>query len=144
MSDEFKIDILRSVRALVTSKKWKPILTFLSSTLKCDASQDFKRYAVDIIESIIQDIPEAKETGIIALADYIEDCQYSSLQLHVLSILNREASKKGCSMKVVRIVNNRIHLEEAEIRAAAIGVLGKFAVNYPEQNGSIMPLIKNA
>ncbi len=30
MSDEFKIDVLRSVRALVTSKKWKPILTFLS------------------------------------------------------------------------------------------------------------------
>jgi coatomer protein complex subunit gamma len=35
-------------------------------------------------------------------------------------------------MKVIRIVNNRIHLEESEIRAAAVGVLGKFAVNYPD------------
>ena len=47
-------------------------------------------------------------------------------------------------MKVVRIVNNRIHLEEAEIRAAAVGVLGKFAVNYPEHSNTVLPLISNA
>lgn len=78
MSDEFKIDVLRSVRALVRQniKKWKAILNFLSQTLKCEASQEFKRYSVDVIENIISDIPDAKETGIIALADFIEDCSF--------------------------------------------------------------------
>ena len=76
MSDEFKIDVLRSVRALVRQnpKKWKAIVNFLSLTLKCDASQEFKKYSVDVIENIVSEIPEAKEPGIIALADFIEDC----------------------------------------------------------------------
>jgi membrane-associated HD superfamily phosphohydrolase len=29
---------------------------------------------VDVIENIVGEIPEAKEPGIIALADFIEDC----------------------------------------------------------------------
>lgn len=76
MSDEFKIDVLRSVKALVKNSptKWKPIITFLQQTFKCEASQDFKKYAIEIFEFIIHEIPEARETAILALADYIEDC----------------------------------------------------------------------
>jgi hypothetical protein len=47
--------------------------------LKCEASQDFKRYAVDIIEAVLNEIPEARDAGIIALADFIEDCQFAGL-----------------------------------------------------------------
>lgn len=35
-----------------------------------------------------------------------------------------------------------MHLEDAEIRAAAVGVLGKFALNYPEVQKNVQPLIE--
>lgn len=77
MSDEFKIDVLRSVKALaLNSGKWKPIVAFLQQTFKCDASQDFKRYAVEIIETLIKELPDAREAATLALAEYIEDCPY--------------------------------------------------------------------
>lgn len=50
-----------------------------------------------------------------------------------MGILNREVSKKTCPTRVIRIINNRLHLEDAEIRAAAVGVLGKFLLYYPSE-----------
>lgn len=66
MSDEFKIDILRSVKNLVKNapKRNKTVLQFLSNCLKSEGNYDFKKYAVDVIEMIITEIPEAKEHGL--------------------------------------------------------------------------------
>lgn len=63
MSDEFKIDVLRSVKALIKNspKKWRPIINFLQLTLKQEASVDFKKFAIEIVEGIINDIPEARD-----------------------------------------------------------------------------------
>ena len=61
--------------------------------------------------------------------------------MSVLSILNREASKKQCPTRVIRIVNNRLHLEDAEIRAAAVGVLGKFLLHYPNEKANLIELL---
>lgn len=62
--------------------------------------------------------------------------------MQVLSILNREASKKAAPKKVIRFINNRIHLEDSEIRAAAIGTIGKFGLKYPELKDNIVNLLK--
>jgi coatomer protein complex subunit gamma len=56
--------------------------------------------------------------------------------------LNREASKKAAPSKIIRFVNNRIHLEEPEIRAAAVGIIGKFGANYPTLKPSMVNLLK--
>lgn len=55
MSDEFKIDILRSVKNLVRSapKRSKTVLYFLGNILKSEGNYELKKYAVDIIEMII-------------------------------------------------------------------------------------------
>jgi len=45
-----------------------------------------------------------------------------------LGILNREASNRAAPKKIIRFINNRVHLEEAEIRAAAVGTIGKFGI----------------
>ncbi len=58
-----------------------------------------------------------------------------------MSIINRETSKKTTSKKIIRFINNRIHLEEPEIRAAAVGTLSKFGVKYPELKEGIANLI---
>ncbi|KRX03144.1 Coatomer/clathrin adaptor appendage, Ig-like subdomain [Pseudocohnilembus persalinus] len=144
MSDDFKIDILRSIKSLIKSvpKRSKTVLQFLSNCLKAEGTYEFKKQAVDIIEIIVADIPSIKEIALNTLAEYIEDCQFPYLQLQVLSILNKEASKKQAPLKIIRFINNRIHLEDAEIRAAAIGIIGKFGQNYPELRPSMINLLQ--
>lgn len=55
MSDEFKIDILRSIKSLVKNipKRSKSVLSFLASCLKSDGTYEFKKYAIDIIELMV-------------------------------------------------------------------------------------------
>ncbi len=55
MSDEFKTDILRSVKSLVrmVPKRSKTVLHFLSNCLKSEGNYDFKKYAIDIIEMML-------------------------------------------------------------------------------------------
>ena len=59
-----------------------------------------------------------------------------------MSIFNKEASKKAAPKKIIRFINNRIHLEDAEIRAAAIGTLGKFGLKYPDIKENIINLVQ--
>lgn len=56
MSDEFKIDILRSIKHLVKEipKRSKVVLNFLSNCLKSEGTYEFKKNAVDIIEIMIK------------------------------------------------------------------------------------------
>lgn len=43
----------------------------------------------------------------------------------------------------MRFINNRINLEEAEIRAAAIGTIGKLGINNEEVRESIRGILEN-
>ena len=56
MSDEFKIDILRSIKNLVKQipKRSKTVLSFLGNCLKSDGTYEFKKNAVDIIDIMIR------------------------------------------------------------------------------------------
>ncbi len=77
------------------------------------------------------------------LVEFIEDCQSSQLHLQVLNILNKEAANtKSNPAKYIRFINNRLNLEEAEIRAACVGTLGKFALNFPELKNDIIEILK--
>ena len=56
MSDEFKIDILRSIKNLVKQipKRFKVVLNFLGNCLKSEGTYEFKKNAVDIIEFMVK------------------------------------------------------------------------------------------
>jgi coatomer protein complex subunit gamma len=128
-SDEFKVDIVYSVRGLTRKhpKKFKTLINFLCTCLKSEGNFDFKNSIVESIELIIIDVPEAKEVGLFTLVEYIEDCQYPALHIRIMNLLAREASNITNPHKFVRLINNRIVLESADIRAAAITTLGRFA-----------------
>jgi coatomer protein complex subunit gamma len=76
MSDEFKIDILRSIKHIIKTipKRNKIILSFLSNCLKTEGNYEFKKYAIEIVEMVVNEIAEAKENALNTLSEYIEDC----------------------------------------------------------------------
>lgn len=139
-SDEFKIDILSSVKPLSKKfpSKYNEILHFLSSCLKNRGQQEFKSAVVSCIEELMAKIPKAKEAALLTLVDFIEDCQFPSLHIQIMNLIARESDKIVNHAKFIRLINNRVVLENSDIRAAAVTTLGKFALAKHE----LIPQIK--
>lgn len=45
---------------------------------------------------------------------------------------------------MIRLINNRIHLEDSEVRAAAVGTISKFALKQQSVRGQVIQLLKHA
>ena len=58
-----------------------------------------------------------------------------------MNLLAREASTIQNPYKFVRLINNRIVLENSDIRAAAITTLGRFAVGKPSMITEIKSIL---
>lgn len=85
VSDEFKIDIVQSTKGLIkrSPKKYKSILIFLQNCMRGESKVQFKKNCVEKIEYIINEVPEGKESALISLVEYAEDCQFVELHLYV-------------------------------------------------------------
>jgi len=143
-SEEFKVDILSSVKSLVKKhpRKYRALVNFLSHCLKNEGQYEFKSAAVTCLENVIQEIPDAREIGLFTLAEFIEDCQYPSIHIQVMNLLAKEAQNIPNPAKIARLINNRTLLEGPEIRAAAITTLGKFAQTKPKLVNQIKPILE--
>jgi len=80
ISDEFKIDIIYSIKGLLARapKKFKSILNFLANCLKSESKIQFKKHCLERIEYVMNEVAESKEAGLTHLVEYIEDCQLTS------------------------------------------------------------------
>ena len=93
----------------------------------------------------MNEVPEAKETGLSHLVEYIEDCQYPQLHLYILDIISKQILSYNISpTKYVRYILNRLTLESNEVRSGAISCLGKFAIKFPDLHDSILDLLKRS
>lgn len=144
LADEFKIVVVNAIRALTLKykKKHRMLLGFLSSVLREEGGYEVKRAVVDTILEIIDNIPEAIESGLTHLCEFIEDCEFSILATQVLHVLGERGPKTPNPAKLIRYVYNRVILENAQVRAAAVSTLGSFAVKCPPLAPSIRQLLK--
>jgi len=145
-SEEFKIDIVSSVKALAKKhpKKYRSIVNFFSHCLKNEGQYEFKSACVSCLEYVLKEIPESKEIGLFTLAEFIEDCQYPSLHIQIMNLLAREAGNVANPAKFVRLIYNRFILEDSNIRATAISTLGKFALEKHSLIGQIRKILETA
>ena len=86
--------------------------------------------------------PSERETALLILAEYIEDCSKHSLQTKIISFLSQEGPKAKNASTYIRFIYNRINLEKPVIRAAAISALASFAFKIPSLKKSILLLLK--
>jgi len=144
LADEFKIVVVNAIRALTLKykKKFRMLLAFLSSVLREEGGYEIKRAIVDTVLEIIDNIPEALETGLTHLCEFIEDCEFSTLATQILHILGKLGPSTPNPAKLIRYVYNRVILENAQVRAAAVSALGAFAVRCPQLTVSVLQLLK--
>jgi len=131
ISDEFKVIIVDAIRSLCLKFPTKnaAMLTFLSGVLRDEGGYDFKRAVVEAIFDMIKFIPECKEQAMSYLCEFIEDCEFTKLSVRILHLLGLEGPKLSQPAKYIRYIYNRVVLENATVRAAAVSSLAKFGIN---------------
>merc|ERR1719271_1110172 len=129
ISDVFKIEVVRAVRALCLQypAKHKTLMAFLSSNLREDGTADFKRDLVEALIAIIGQVPAAREGGLLHLCEFIEDCEYPNLCARILGFLGEEVPCTSQPSKYIRFIYNRLILENALVRAASVDSLTNIA-----------------
>ncbi|GLB35747.1 putative the coatomer is a cytosolic protein complex that binds to dilysine motifs and reversibly associates with Golgi non- clathrin-coated vesicles, which further mediate biosynthetic protein transport from the ER, via the Golgi up to the trans Golgi network [Lyophyllum shimeji] len=131
ISDEFKVIIVDAIRSLCLKfpTKHASMLTFLSGVLRDEGGYDFKRAVVEAMFDMIKFIADAKEQALSHLCEFIEDCEFTKLSVRILHLLGMEGPKSPQPAKYIRFIYNRVVLENATVRAAAVASLAKFGVN---------------
>ncbi|OON18421.1 coatomer gamma subunit appendage domain protein [Opisthorchis viverrini] len=144
ITDEFKIVVLESIRALAAKypKKFSVLLNFLSGLLRDSAGYVFKKAVVSVIESIIKDIPEAKNLGLLQLCEFIEDCEHVKLTQRILHLLGREGPFLKRPRQFIRFIYNRVILESAPVKCTATTALARFGAQNAELLPSILVLLQ--
>ncbi|KAF2769048.1 Coatomer, gamma subunit [Teratosphaeria nubilosa] len=145
ITDEFKVTIVEAIRTLCLKfpSKQAGMLTFLSGILRDEGGYDFKRAVVESMFDLIKFVPESKEEALAHLCEFIEDCEFTKLAVRILHLLGMEGPKTAQPTKYIRYIYNRVVLENAIVRAAAVTALAKFGVGQsdPEVKRSVQVLL---
>merc|ERR1719181_1794553 len=144
ISDVFKIEVVRAVKALCLQypSKYKTLMSFLSSNLREDGTADFKRDLVEALILIINQVPAAKEVGLLHLCEYIEDCEFPNLCTRILGFLGEEVPNTSVPSKYIRFIYNRLILENALVRAATVDALTRIAMKCPSLQKDVLVLLQ--
>ncbi|KAI0081189.1 coatomer subunit gamma [Panus rudis PR-1116 ss-1] len=131
ISDEFKVIIVDAIRSLCLKfpSKHASMLAFLSGVLRDEGGYDFKRAIVEAMFDMIKFIGDCKEQALSHLCEFIEDCEFTKLSVRILHLLGMEGPKSPQPTKYIRYIYNRVVLENATVRAAAVSSLAKFGLN---------------
>ncbi|KIJ66406.1 hypothetical protein HYDPIDRAFT_86985 [Hydnomerulius pinastri MD-312] len=131
ISDEFKVIIVDAIRSLCLKfpAKHVSMLAFLSGVLRDEGGYDFKRAVVEAMFDMIKYIADCKEQALSHLCEFIEDCEFTKLSVRILHLLGVEGPMAPQPTKYIRFIYNRVVLENATVRAAAVSSLAKFGVN---------------
>ncbi|KAF4583075.1 coatomer subunit gamma [Ophiocordyceps camponoti-floridani] len=132
ITDEFKVTIVEAIRTLCLKfpSKQAGMLTFLSGILRDEGGYEFKRAVVESMFDLIKFVPDSKEEALAHLCEFIEDCEFTKL-----------ATVQPT--KYIRYIYNRVVLENAIVRAAAVTALAKFGVGQkdPDVKSSVRVLL---
>jgi coatomer protein complex subunit gamma len=143
ISDEFKIVVVEAIQTLCPKfpRKHNSLMSFLAGMLREEGGYEYKKAIVDTIITITEENPEVKEAGLAHLCEFIEDCEHNELAVRVLHILGKDGPRTQTPAKFIRFIYNRVILEDAPVRAAAVTALAKFGAAVESLLDSILILL---
>jgi len=143
IADEFKVIVVDAIRAMCIKfpQKHRLLMTFLSNMLREEGGFAYKKAIVDTVLSLVAQIPDAREAGLMHLCEFIEDCEFTALSTAILNVLGSEGPNTSEPSGYIRFIYNRVVLENATVRASAVSALAKFGVLLPVLRPSIITLL---
>lgn len=144
IQDEFKIVVVEAIQSLCLKfpQKHRVLMNFLSNILREEGGFEYKKAIVDSILCLIKEIPEAKESGLAHLSEFIEDCEFTYLSSQILHLLGEQGPSTVDPSKYIRYIYNRVILENATIRASAVCALAKFGAHCPALLSRVIILLR--
>jgi coatomer protein complex subunit gamma len=144
ITDEFKVVVVDAIKSLCLKfpQKYQSLMQFLASVLREEGGFDFKKAIADSIVILIREIPEAKESGLGHLCEFIEDCEFTFLSCQILHLLGQEGPNASDPTRYIRYIYNRLILENATVRGAAVSALVKFGLHNDGLRDRVMILLK--
>lgn len=138
---DFKIEIIQSTKLLYQRIPTKAsiLLKFLADCLKEDGNVKFREA---VVETIMLICPSQRDNALMILAEHIEDCEHPHIQTTIINFLALEGPKAANPSVYIRFIYNRINLERAVIRAAAVSALAAFANGVPSLKKSVLHLLR--
>jgi coatomer protein complex subunit gamma len=122
-------------------RKHPVLMNFLASMLRDEGGLEYKAAIVDTIIAVMEGNAEAKEAGLAHLCEFIEDCEHIPLAVRILHLLGQEGPTSKQPPRYIRFIYNRIILESASVRAAAVTALAHFAAACPALLPNILVLL---
>lgn len=143
ISDELKIVVVGAIRRLCSKypRKHQSLASFLAGMLRDEGGLQYKTAIADAIIALVEENPDAKETGLAHLCEFIEDCEHASLAVRILHILGREGPKARQPSRYIRYIYNRVILESGPVRAAAVSAVARFGAARSELLPNIRVLL---
>ncbi|XP_015607838.1 coatomer subunit gamma [Cephus cinctus] len=143
ISDEFKVVVVQAIRALCQKfpRKHAVLMNFLSAMLRDEGGLEYKAAIADTIIAVMEGNTEAKEAGLAHLCEFIEDCEHTSLAVRILHLLGQEGPTSKQPSRYIRFIYNRVILESASVRAAAVTALAHFAASCPPLLPNVLVLL---
>lgn len=144
ITDEFKITVIDAIRSLALKfpNKHQSMLSFLAGGLRDEGGITYKTAVVEALFDMIRYIPASKDAALGHLCELVEDCEFTELSVRILHLLGTEGPTTTSPTIYIRYIYNRVVLENALIRAAAVTALSKFAlVEDPSVKKSVKVLL---
>ena len=143
ISDEFKITVVDAVRSLGLkfTGKIETMLNFLGTILREDGGLAYKSATVNAICDLLAKVPSARDAALTHLCEFIEDCEFPELTAQILHLLGEEGPQSANPAQTVRYIYNRLILEGALVRSAAVGALSKLATACPALKNGIVSIL---
>ncbi|KAJ1922344.1 coatomer subunit gamma [Mycoemilia scoparia] len=131
ISDEFKIIVVEAVRSLGIQfpQKHAIFLNFLARILRDEGGYDLKQSVVSAIMDLSKHVPSCQEAALAHLCEFIEDCEFTKLSVRILHLLGEQGPDTPQPTIYIRHIYNRVILENAAVRAAAVNALAKFCAS---------------
>mmetsp|Transcript_12784 Transcript_12784/g.38564 ORF Transcript_12784/g.38564 Transcript_12784/m.38564 type:complete len:901 (+) Transcript_12784:224-2926(+) len=146
IADEFKVVVVTAIRELCLKYplKHRVLVGFLANFLREEGGFEFKKSIVEAIVILMGAIPETKESSLFHLCEFIEDCEFTALSTQILHLVGSLGPTTSAPARYIRFIYNRIILENAIVRAAAVMALSKFAVLVPSLCVSVSVLLRRS
>ena len=89
IADEFKIVVVSSIKELCLKypNKHRVLIGFLSNFLREEGGYEFKKAIVSAVVYLMNTVPETKESGLLHLCEFIEDCEFTALSTNILHLI---------------------------------------------------------
>ena len=146
IADEYKITIVLCIQDLCFTypQKHRFLVGFMSTFLREEGGFEFKKTIVNSIILLLRAAPETRDSSLLHLCEFIEDCEFSALNTQILHLLGELGPSTQSPGRYIRFMYNRVILEDSEVRAASVSALAKFGASCPSLRQSIVVLLKRS